>query len=98
MAHLSPAEIVARRQAISQDILAGVANSPGFQWYFLQCPCRIDCECVPEETTPRIILANCPYPGELDYFYTHPFKNHYGFITAWHCRECESEFACGISK
>ena len=96
MAHVPPAEIEARRNAASLDIIEEWQAMQGQEWYGLQCPCRIDCGCMPEDEVPRIILANCMYPGELDYFFvTQPFQATYGFKVRWHCDECHSELACG---
>ena len=68
MAHLPSAEIAARREAATQDILSVWNTIQGAEWYSLQCPCRIDCGCMPEDEVPRIVLNNCMYVGELDYF------------------------------
>ena len=68
MAHLPQAEIIARRNAASQDIIAEWQQHQGQEWYAIQCPCRIDCGCIPELEVPRLVLSNCMYPGELDYF------------------------------
>ena len=66
MAHLSSYEVQARRIPIIQDIMAAVAINPGFELYYLQCSYKLDCGCEPE--VPKIILKNCFYPGELDFF------------------------------
>ena len=97
MAHLPAAEIALRREAATQDILSVWNTMQGAIWYSLQCPCRIDCGCMPEDEVPRIVLNNCMYVGELDYFFvTQPFEAAYGFKVRWHCDECESEMACGF--
>ena len=97
MAHLPSAEIAARREAAIQDLLSVWNTMQGAEWYALQCPCRIDCGCMPEDEVPRIVLNNCMYVGELDYFFvTQPFQTVYGFKVRWHCDECESEMACGF--
>ena len=80
MAHLPSAEIAARREAATQDILSVWNTIQGAEWYSLQCPCRIDCGCMPEDEVPRIVLNNCMYVGELDFFFvTQPFEAPYGF-------------------
>ena len=97
MAHLPSAEITARREAATQDILSVWNTMQGAEWYALMCPCRIDCGCMPEDEIPRIVLNNCMYVGELDYFFvTQPFQATYGFQVRWYCDECESEMACGF--
>ena len=97
MAHLPLAEIEARRQAASLDILSVWNYMQGAEWYALQCPCRIDCGCMPEDEVPRIILNNCMYVGELDHFVVHqPFLATHGFRVTLFCDECHSEMACGI--
>ena len=94
MAHLPSAEIAARREAATQDILSVWNTIQGAEWYSLQCPCRIDCGCMPEDEVPRIVLNNCMYVGELDYFFvTQHFEATYGFRVRWHCDEFESEMA-----
>ena len=96
MAHLPAAEIAARRNAASQDIIAQWQLTQGQEWYAIQCPCRIDCGCMPEDEIPRLVLDKCMYPGELDYFFvTQPFQATYNFKVRWHCDECHSELACG---
>ena len=52
----------------------------GAEWYSLQCPCRPDCECMTYNEVPRIILSECLYGGELDYFFVEqPFLQTHGF-------------------
>ena len=97
MAHLPSAEIAARREAATQDIISVWNTIHRAEWYCLQCPCRIDCGCMPEDEVPRIVRNNCMYVGELDYFFvTQPLQAIYGFKVRWHCYECESETACGF--
>ena len=97
MAHLPSAEVQARRQHATQEILSEWQGMEGQQWYSIQCPCRIDCGCMPLEEIPRIVLPNCLYAGELDYFFVEqPFLANYGFRVRWHCDECEDEMACGF--
>ena len=97
MAHLPSAEIAARRQAATQDIIEEWQTMQGSEWYAIQCPCRIDCLCMPQQEVPRIVLNNCMYVGELDYFIvTQPFQAAYGFTVTWHCDICQSEMACGF--
>ena len=97
MAHLPGAEIAARREAATQDILSVWSQMQGAQIYALQCPCRIDCGHMPENEVPRIVINNCLYVGELDYFFvTQPFLATYGFKVRWHCDECQEEMACGF--
>ena len=68
MANLPRAEIAARREAATQDILSVWSQMQGAKIYALQCPCRIDCGHMPEDEVPRIVINNCLYVGELDYF------------------------------
>ena len=50
-----------------------------------------------EDEFPRIVLNNCMWVGELDYFYViQPFKAMYGFSVIWHCDYCQDEMACGF--
>ena len=94
MAHLPPADIQARREAATQDILS---EWQGAKWVAIQCPCRIDCGCMPLNEVLRIVLPNYLYAGQLDYFFvTQPFQATYGFRVRWHCDECEDEMACGF--
>ena len=96
MAHLPQAELIARRNAASQDIIAEWQQLKGQDWYALQCPCRIDCGCMPEIEVPRLVLSNCLYPGELDYFFVvQPFYATYDFKVRWHCDDCKEEMSCG---
>ena len=97
MAHLPNAEIQARRNHASQDIIQEWHKMQGSDWYALQCPCRPDCGCMPQNEVPRIVLSQCMYVGELDYFFVEqPFLAKYGFRVRWHCDACESELACGF--
>ena len=96
IAHLSPAELGARRATASSKILAGTVQYPGHKWYVLLCPCNIDCGHMPPQEVPRITLSRCHYPGELDYFFTQqPFFSAYKFKVRWHCDECHAELDCG---
>ena len=80
MAHLPTAEIQARRQHATQDILQEWQAIQGLEWYAVQCPCRHDCGCMPHNEVPRIVLSQCLYVGELDYFFVEqPFLATYGF-------------------
>ena len=97
MAHLPRAEIAARREAATQDILSIWNTMQGAKIYALQCPCKIDCGCMPEDQVPRIIMNNCMFVGELGYFYvTQHFLDTYGFRVTWHCDDCKEEMACGF--
>ena len=97
MANLPRAEIAARREAATQDILSIWNTMQGAKIYAHQCPCRIDCGHMPEDQVPRIILNNCMFVGELDYFYVaQSFLATYGFRVIWHCDECQEEMACGF--
>ena len=97
MAHLPSAEIEARRQHASQDIIQEWQSKQGLAWYAIQCPCRPDCGCMPHDEVPRIVLAQCLYVGELDFFFVQqPFLATYGFRVRWHCDECHGEMACGF--
>ena len=96
MAHLPAAELEARKNAARQEVLAVWQGNQGQQWYALQCPCKVDCGCMPVAEVPRVILSFCMYPGEYDFFFvTQPFQATYGFKVRWHCDECHSELACG---
>ena len=97
MGHLPGAEIAARREAATQDILSVWYQMQGAQIYALQCPRRIDCRHMPENEVPRIVINNCLYVGELNFFYViQPFLATYGFEVLWHCDECQEEMACGM--
>ena len=97
MAHLPTAEIEARRQHATQDIIQEWLPIQGTEWYAIQCPCRPDCGHMPHDEVPRIVLSQCMYVGELDYFFVQqPFLATYGFRVRWHCDECEAEMACGF--
>ena len=97
MAHLPNAEIVARRTAAKQDIISVWQGMKGHEWYAIQCPCRPDCGCMPHDEIPRIVLTNCLYVGEMDFFFVEqPFQATHGFKVRWHCDECISELACGF--
>ena len=97
MAHLPHAEIVARRTAATQDIISVWQGIKGHEWYAIQCPCRPDCGCMPHDEIPRIVLTNCMYVGEMDYFFVEqPFQATHGFKVRWHCDQCISELACGF--
>ena len=65
MAHLPIAELLTRREVPEIEIREGVQENPGCEWYAIQCSCRIDSGCMPENEVPRVILPNCPYPGNL---------------------------------
>ena len=67
MAHLPQAEILARRQHATQDILQEWQTMQGAEWYALQCPCRLDSGCMPYDEIPHIVLSSCMYVGELDF-------------------------------
>ena len=69
MAHLSQAEILARREHATQDIIQEWQSMQGAEWYVLQCPCRPNCDCMPYNEVPCIILSQCLYVGELDFFF-----------------------------
>ena len=96
MARLPNAEIDARRQHATQDIVQEWQAMQGAAWYDLQCPCHPDCGCMPNNEVPRIVSSQCIYVGELDCFVEQPFLANYGFRVRWHCDECESEMACGF--
>ena len=97
MAQIPSAEIAARRTVATQEIIEEWQTMKGSEWYAIQCPCRIDCFCMPQQEVPRIILNNCMFVGELDYFFvTQPFQAAYGFKVRWHCDECLAEMACGF--
>ena len=64
MANLPNAETLAKRQHASRDILQEWDGMQGAQWYALQCPCRPDCECMPHNEVPRIVLSQCMFVGE----------------------------------
>ena len=97
MAHLPLAELHARRAHATLDIILEWHTMVGAEWYALMCPCYIDCNCMPLNEVPRIVLSQCMYVGEMDYFFVQqPFVAEYGFKVRWHCDECLSEMACGI--
>ena len=97
MAHLPDTEIQARRNHASQDIILEWDKMQGSDWYAIHCPCRPDCGCMPQDEVPRIVLSQCMYVGELDFFFVEqPFLAEYGFRVRWHCDSCESELACGF--
>ena len=63
-----------RRQQLSEEVLELWIPLQGREWYELQCPCRIDCQCMPEVVVPRLTIHRCYLPGELDFhFVTQPF-------------------------
>ena len=68
MAHLPAAEIQARRQHATTYIIEEWQNMQGAAWYAIQCPCRIDCQCMNHNEVPQIVLSQCMYVGELDFF------------------------------
>ena len=68
MAHMSSSQIAARRQEATSSILSMWENMRGAESYALQCPCVIDCGCMPHYQVPRIVLKDCLYVEELDYF------------------------------
>ena len=68
--------------------------NPGFDLYYLQCKCKIDCRCDSEDEVPRIHLDKCYYVGELDYIFLEYNKN--GLAVQWHCDCCLNELACGM--
>ena len=97
MAHLPSAEIQARRGQATQRIIQEWENVRGAPWYAIMCPCSIDCFCMPINEVPRLVLTQCLYVGELDFFFvTQPFHSEYGFRVRWHCDECMNEMACGF--
>ena len=97
MAHLPAAEIQARRGHATQHIIQEWEKVQGSNWYAIMCPCYIECNCMHVNEVPRIVLTQCLYVGELDYFYvTQPFHREYGFRVRWHCDECLNEMACGF--
>ena len=97
MAHMSPAQISARRQEATLSILSMWETMKGAVSYALQCPCEIDCWCMPHDEVPRIILNKCMYVGKLEYFVVQqPFLDQQGFRLSCFCDDCHSEMACGI--
>ena len=85
-----------RRQQLSEEVLELWNPLQGREWYALQCPCLIDCQCMPENVVPRLRIHRCYFPGELDfYFVTQPFYEKYGFKLWWHCNKCNREMSCG---
>ena len=56
MAHFPQAELNARHEAAKSDILSEWQSIQGAQWYAVQCPCRPDCGCMPQDEVPRIVL------------------------------------------
>ena len=97
MAHLPAAVINARRQHATQYIINEWETMIDADWYAIMCPCNIECGCMPLDEIPRIVLSQCLYVGELDYFFvTQPFLADHGFRVRWHCDSCLSEMACGF--
>ena len=96
MADLPPQVVQQRREIIANAILAFNAINPGHDYYAVVCPCNINCGHMPEDEIPRIMLAQCYYPGEYDYFFVEqPFFPTHKFKVRWHCDECHAELACG---
>ena len=99
MAHLPDHVIESRRQFIQETILDYWESNNKKDMYYLQCPCRPNCDHFNAEKIPRIVLPYCYYPGELDYFMAlQPFLPSHNFRLAWICvlEGCENEFACGF--
>ena len=72
--NLHNAEIVARRAVATEDIISVWQGMQGTQWYAIQC------NCMSVQEVPHIVLSNCMYVGELDYFYVdQPFLATYHF-------------------
>ena len=96
MADLPQQVVQERRECMTNAILAYNALHPGHAFYALVCPCDLNCGHMPEEEIPRIMLAQCYYPGEYDYFFVQqPFVETHKFKVRWHCDECHAELACG---
>ena len=99
MANLPEHVIDSRREVIQETILDYWELNNDKEWYYLQCPCRPNCDHFNAEEIPRIILPYCFYPGELDYFMAlQPYYELHNFRIAWICihEGCENEFACGF--
>ena len=96
MADLPQNVLQERRETMSNAILAYTALYPGLAWCALLCPCNLNCGHMPQEEIPRIMLPECYYPGEYDFFFVQqPFFEAHKFKVRWHCDECHNELACG---
>ena len=96
MAMLSHKQIAQRRQEAMNYILVAWESMQGAQSYTLQCPCDIECDCMPPIDCPHIVLQKCLYVGELDFFIVNQPFLEYGFEVSWFCNTCEDEMACGM--
>ena len=95
MAHLPPQVVQQRRDIIANAILAFNAINPGYEWYAMICPCDLNCGHMPADEIPRIMLPQCYYPGEYDYYFVkQPFFKSHKFKVRWHCDECHAELCC----
>ena len=95
MADLPVQVVQQRRDSIANAILAFNAINPGYDYYAMVCPCDINCGHMPEDEIPRIMLSQCYYPGEYDYFFVkQPFFETHKFKVRWHCDECHAELCC----
>ena len=100
MSFLPESVIYQRRYDLTQEIVALYHELEdtlqNLEWYGLMCPCNIDCQHMPLDEVPRIRVAACYFPGELDYFFVkQPFVDTLGFKIRWHCDECHERIACG---
>ena len=68
-----------RRETMTNAILEYNALYPGHAWYALVCPCNLNCGHMPQEEIPRIMLPECYYPGEYDFFLS---NNHFSKPTS----------------
>ena len=100
MSFLPESVIYQRRDNLTQEIVAlyhDLEDSlQNLEWYGLMCPCNIDCNHMPLDEVPRIRVAACYFPGEMDYYFVdQPFLGTLGIKIRWHCDECHEPIACG---
>ena len=100
MAFLPESVIYQQRENLTKEIVALYHNLEdslqNLEWYGLMCPCNIDCNHMPLDEVPRIRVAACHFPGEMDYYFVdQPFLDTLGIKIRWHCDECHEPIACG---
>ena len=100
MAFLPDVVIHQRRRNLTREIVALYHyledSLQNLEWYGLMCPCNIDCHHMPLDEIPRLRVAACYFPGEMDYYFVEqPFLDTLGIKICWHCDECQEAIACG---
>ena len=100
MAFLQELVIYQRRENLTKEIVALYHNLEdslqNLEWYGLMCLCNIDCNHMPLDEIPRLRVAACHFPGEMDYYFVEqPFLDTLGIKIRWHCDECHEAIACG---